>query len=418
MTMTLPPEEVEDLYNNAPCGYHSVDRNGIFVRINDTQLRWLGYARDEVLGKLRFQDLLTPGGVDLFERSFSAFKTHGTAQELELELRRKDGSLVPVLLNATALTDEGGNFVMSRSVMVDLTERKRSEDDLHRFFMISLDMLCIAGFDGYFREVNQAWTRTLGYSIDELKTKPFIEFVHPDDRMATLAETEKLVAGGETIAFENRYRCKDGSYRWLLWSAAVSVEKQLLYAVARDITERRQLEETLRYAAFHDPLTGLPNRSMVLERLGRMLERARRAKDYFIAVLYVDLDSFKPVNDTLGHVIGDQLLVGVSRRLEQCIRPGDLLGRFGGDEFVVVLSDVSDSAVALQVAGRIQHTLEASFHLSEHEVLTAASIGIVMSRATHERPMDLLREADAAMYRAKSLGGGRSAFAIAPGQAD
>lgn len=125
------------------------------------------------------------------------------------------------------------------SMPIDTTEYER-------FFTLSLDMLCIAGFDGYFKELNPAWEKTLGFTIEELKAKPFIEFVHPEDQEATIAEARKLMSGEDTVSFENRYLCKDGSYKWLLWSTTVSLGKQLYYSVARDVTERRGAEKALR----------------------------------------------------------------------------------------------------------------------------------------------------------------------------
>lgn len=120
-----------------------------------------------------------------------------------------------------------------------------TEEELERFFSLALDMLCIAGFDGYFKQLNPAWEETLGFTIEELKAKPFIEFIHPEDHEATIAETQKLKRGIDTISFENRFRCQDGSYKWILWNSTASLEKQLYYAVGRDITDRKRAEEIL-----------------------------------------------------------------------------------------------------------------------------------------------------------------------------
>lgn len=118
-----------------------------------------------------------------------------------------------------------------------------TEEEFERFFSLALDMLCIAGFDGYFKQLNPAWEEKLGFSLEELKAKPFIEFIHPEDQEATIAETQKLRRGIDTISFENRFRCKDGSYKWFLWNSTASLEKQLYYAVGRDITDRKRAEE-------------------------------------------------------------------------------------------------------------------------------------------------------------------------------
>jgi PAS domain S-box-containing protein len=184
--------------------------------------------------------------VEIFRRNFPVFKQQGWIKDLEFRMVRKDGTVFTVLLNATAIYAPDGEFLYSRSTMFDITERKRAEEERDRFFTLSLDLICVAGFDGYFKRVNPAFEKALGYTEQELLAAPYLDFVHPDDCAATVAESIKLATGRDTIAFENRYRCKDGSYKWLLWSATPITEQQLIYAVAHDITERKRAEEEIR----------------------------------------------------------------------------------------------------------------------------------------------------------------------------
>jgi diguanylate cyclase (GGDEF)-like protein len=171
----------------------------------------------------------------------------------------------------------------------------------------------------------------------------------------------------------------------------------------RDITQRRTLEERLRHQAFHDPLTELPNRALFMNRLGFALTRAERSKKA-AAVLFLDLDNFKLVNDSLGHEVGDRLLVSVAERLRASLRAEDTAARFGGDEFTVLLEDVTDVTDAVRVADKITRALSAPFVLESREVFVTTSIGIVLGTSGHERPTDLLRNADVALYRAKANG--------------
>jgi diguanylate cyclase (GGDEF)-like protein len=175
----------------------------------------------------------------------------------------------------------------------------------------------------------------------------------------------------------------------------------------KEVAERKQIEEQLLHNAFHDGLTGLANRALFVDHLKLALGRAERHASYRFAVLFLDLDRFKVVNDSLGHMTGDQLLIGVARRLEAAMRPGDTVSRLGGDEFTVLLDDLKDAGEAAAVAERLQKELALAFNLGSHEVFTTASIGIAFSSDDCHRPEDILRDADTAMYRAKQLGKAR-----------
>ncbi|MEI2583306.1 EAL domain-containing protein [Scytonema sp. PRP1] len=181
-----------------------------------------------------------------------------------------------------------------------------------------------------------------------------------------------------------------------------------ILGITHDITERKRAEEQLLQNAFYDVLTGLPNRALFMNRLGVALEQKKRHKDYLFAVLFLDLDRFKLINDSLGHLLGDQFLLEIAKRLESCVRSTDIAARLGGDEFTVLLDPIENVSNAIQVAERIQQELALPFRLNGHEVSTTASIGIALSSAVdYNQPQDVLRDADTAMYRAKALGKAR-----------
>ena len=174
--------------------------------------------------------------------------------------------------------------------------------------------------------------------------------------------------------------------------------------VHEDVSSRKAAEEQLLHEAYHDALTGLPNRALFTDSLGRSVARARRSPGFLFAVLFLDLDGFKVVNDSLGHTAGDHLLMGIGRRLEECVRGGDTVARLGGDEFAIVVNEIRDVADALRMAERVQQEIGLPFLVGGHEVFTSVSVGIAVSDARYERPVEILRDADTAMYRAKALG--------------
>ena len=178
----------------------------------------------------------------------------------------------------------------------------------------------------------------------------------------------------------------------------------------RNISDRKSFEDQLRHDALHDSLTHLPNRNLFMERITHAIELSKRNQNYQFAVLFVDLDHFKVINDSLGHIIGDQLLVTIARKLTACIRAIDLVARLGGDEFAVLLEDIRGIQRATEVAERIQKELSMPMYLEKHEIFTSASIGIASSELGYSQPEEILRDADNAMYHAKSLGRARYAL--------
>jgi len=261
------------------------------------------------------------------------------------------------------------------------------------------------------------WRSMLGAGESELRGAPeeWFDRVHPEDlervRAALSAHLEGL-----TEHFEHEYRMlhENGSYRWVLCRGlAVRGEDGRATRIAgsqSDVTHRKLAEEQLAHRAFYDPLTNLPNRALFLDRLRHALRRAQRRHDYLFAVLFLDIDRFKVVNDSLGHASGDRLLVTIARRLELALRPGDSVARLGGDEFTVLLDDLRDAADAERIAERIQRELMSPFQIGGQELYASCSIGIALSSTGYAQPEDILRDADTAMYRAKAAGRARHAL--------
>jgi diguanylate cyclase (GGDEF)-like protein/PAS domain S-box-containing protein len=237
--------------------------------------------------------------------------------------------------------------------------------------------------------------------------KTFFRLVHPDDRALIRKAIRDALYAHKHPGLDFRLVRPDGEVR------SVHAQYEMIHdemgkpvklvGTVHDITERKALEERLRHQALHDPLTGLPNRALLMDRLGQALARMER-REKLVAVLFLDLDNFKVVNDSLGHEAGDWLLVEVTGRLSDCVRPEDTVARLGGDEFVILLEDAGDLDDAIRVAERISKALRAPFDLEEQEVYTSVSIGIALGASAHDQPGDLLRNADLALYGAKNKG--------------
>ncbi|HXM64046.1 MAG TPA: EAL domain-containing protein [Terriglobales bacterium] len=291
------------------------------------------------------------------------------------------------------------------------------------------DMIALVGSDGRRLYNSPAYQKVLGYSPEDLKTTSSFDQIHPDDRPRVLKAAEQARLTGHGEPMEYRIRHKDGSWRTLESTASpvrnAKGQTDKLVIVNRDITERKRAEELLAHNAFHDGLTNLPNRALFLDRLQHALTLSKRHANYKFAVLLIDIDEFKIVNDSLGHTAGDELLIKIGQRLKDAVRRADTvsrprsagvfdkpsnddtLARLGGDEFTILLDDIRDPIEAVRVAERVQAELATPFVVNQQEIVISASIGIAASTSPHTEAEHLLRDADIAMYRAKRTGKAR-----------
>jgi len=407
------------LVGNLREGVYITDQQGHFLDCNPAFLAMLGVQSREELARYRTYDLMVEPG--LRDRELELLARNGAVHEFEFQIRRPDGQVRTVLDACTAVRDPNARGTTYHGILIDITERIRAQEALR----VSEERYALAvhgANDGiwdwditddrmYF---SPRWKAMLGYQDEEMRnhSDEWFSRVHPDD-LKLMRWGLQAHLTGESPLFEHEYRMRhqDGSWRWML-CRGVAVRGPEGHATRMagsltDITERKLTERQLLHDAFHDALTQLPNRGLFADLLSRAVGRLRRHDEYLFGVLFLDLDRFKLVNDSLGHTVGDELLVAVARRLERCVRPGDTVARLGGDEFAMLLDGLKSASHATRVAERIHRELARPFTIGEREVFTTASIGIALSSSGYEKAEHLLRDADLAMYRAKSLGKAR-----------
>ncbi|HEX4951538.1 MAG TPA: EAL domain-containing protein [Blastocatellia bacterium] len=288
-------------------------------------------------------------------------------------------------------------------------ELQESEERFRSAFDNAPIGMALVAPGGRWLQVNRSLCQIVGYTEEELLASNFQSITHPSHLGPMMSNLELVLTEKiPTYQMEKRYYHKHGHEVWVLVGASLAREGQgnntrLIFQI-QDITDRKKAEEKLLHEAFHDSLTQLPNRAMFMDHLRLSLERAKRASHNLFAVLFIDLDRFKIINDSLGHAIGDQLLIEISNRLQRCLRPGDTVARLGGDEFTILLEDIKDINEAIGVAERVQQEVSQHCELEGYDTFTTASIGIALYNQDYQHPADLLRDADTAMYRAKSAG--------------
>ncbi|MEM7592830.1 MAG: EAL domain-containing protein, partial [Cyanobacteria bacterium P01_A01_bin.83] len=359
------------------------------------------------------------------EDSFKAIATietqFRTGDDFEEEYRilRPDQSICWVRVRAFPVRDVMGKVNRFVGIAEDITKRREAEEALKKSeeqFRLTFEMapigMAISTLKGKFNRVNRALCDFLGYSRAELLELSFAEISHPDDWQTHRNLEQTLIDSEESnFQIEKRFLAKNGRIVDTLLKVVVvrDPDNKPLHFNNQivDITERKHMEQQLLHDALHDSLTGLPNRALFMDRLEQQLKRSQRQGGYLFAVLFLDLDRFKVVNDSVGHLVGDKLLIEIARRLENSVAPTDTVARLGGDEFTILLEDISSKSQAILVAESIYQTLTFPFNIQGYELFTTASIGIALSSQGYDKPEDILRDADLTMYSAKEHGRAR-----------
>jgi diguanylate cyclase (GGDEF)-like protein/PAS domain S-box-containing protein len=401
-------------------GYYELDTAGKFTACNPALERLLGHPASQLVG-FSYREFVDAENAARVEAALSEVYASGTAQRTEWVIRRADGERRGVEASVAPVRDAAGWIVGYRGMMRDATERLRTAQALseseERYALAARgsndglwDWDLVRGAVYY----SARWKAMLGYGPSDVgpALDDWLGRVHPEDVERVRRELDDhLASASDHFESEHRLLHRDGSYRWVLCRGVAERDGQgratRMAGSLTDVSDRKWAEERLVHDALHDVLTGLPNRALFTTLLDRALIRLKRRRDSRFAVLFLDVDRFKMVNDSLGHMVGDQLLIEVARRLGACVRPEDTVARLGGDEFTILLEDIHDPGDAIQVAERIQAEFIAPVVVGAHEVFTSASLGIALSDVHYLRPEEVLRDADTAMYRAKSRGRAR-----------
>lgn len=407
-------EEYRNLFKHASDAIVIFEpENDIVLDVNDCACEMYGFDREDFIG-LSLKTISVNSEEN--EPRLAKLIDEGHLASFESVQIRKDGTQIHLMISASLIEFDGRQAVLS--INRDITSRvqasaalSESESKFRTLIenmtegLLELDKKDVITF------TNNRFCEMTGYLPSELTGQDVGNLIVDDESREVVRQANARRQEGVSESYELKFLKKNGDFLWTIVGAVPVFDSTGAIigsmAVITDITERKQAEQLLLFNAMHDTLTGLPNRALLLEHLRNAIDRTARYKKGVFAVLFVDFDRFKIINDSLGHMEGDKLLVLLARRLETALRSGDVVARLGGDEFTILLDNINGMDEVLHVVKRVQEGLKLPFQLGEREVFMGTSIGIAMSKPEYTKPEEILRDADIAMYRAKTNGRAR-----------
>jgi diguanylate cyclase (GGDEF)-like protein/PAS domain S-box-containing protein len=416
---SLPAQLCRAVFDNIPQHMYCTDLQGRVIYANRQYCQAMGKPIAALIGKTAY-DLFPKKLADKYTKDDQ--RVIATGETLQADEVNKPPHQQPIYVRVVKapLRDRSGRIVGVQGVYWDITEHRRAAAQIEeQAYLLSTllenlpDSVYFKDRQSRFRRISRAQAVRFGLTDPaQAIGKTDFDFFDTAHAKAAFADERDVIRTGRPIVDkEEKEVLPGGIVRW------VSTTKMPLrdgsgkligtFGVSREITDRKLAEQQLVFRAFNDPLTSLPNRALLMERLAHVFQRSRRIPDALFALLFLDLDGFKSINDSLGHKAGDEFLIHVGRRLTKSVRPSDTVARLGGDEFVVLLEDIRSPTEATRVAERIQKDVSASCAVAETEVFSTVSIGIALSSTGYQCPEDMLRDADTAMYRAKANGKAR-----------
>lgn len=389
------------------------DHKGIILRANEQFCRISKYERSELIGK--DHRILNSGyhPKGFFKEMWSCIRS-GQVWRGEIRNRAKDDSYYWVDTTIVPFKNQAGEIYQYLSIRSDITARKQMEDELKRseekYRIIAentSDIISIINLDGEFLYLSPSHKRVWEHTVPDEEINNLFEWIVEDDRDIFAYAIQHAFSTRKEYMVECRINTQRNDVIWTeskinpIMDEEGNVTKLLL--ITRDVTDRKQSEETIHHLAYHDALTDLPNRRMYVQQLSKEMMQAKRFQSS-LAVLFLDLDRFKDVNDSFGHDVGDMLLIEASKRLQACLKPGDVVARLGGDEFTIMQNQLLDRNEATALAEQIMYQLQRPFELDGHVFNVSCSIGIALYPQDGDNPEDLLKRADTALYTVKSRG--------------
>lgn len=402
------------IFENAIEGIYQSTPDGRILSANPALARILGYDSPEAMIASGLNIALRAYvQADLRATLIAQLEKDGFYTDQEFQVFRHDGTLIWISDSARIVRDETGTVLYYEGTLQDITPRKLGEQALaqseekYRTLVDTNQDGVFLSQNGSLVYANQTLSRMLGFNSGDIVGKPMLDLIAGESHEFAEQLAADLPDENGGAPQEVQLLHRDSKTRVTVSMSIGRINwhgEPAITGTVRNVTEHKKAEQELVYSAYHDALTGLPNRSFFLERLTRAIERSgKRGSDRF-AVLFLDLDRFKLINDSLGHTFGDRLLVAIAKRLRTCLRPSDLIARHGGDEFTILVENIQGLDEATAVADRAHEELARAFTVEGHDVFSTASIGIVIGAPHYQHPDEVLRDADTAMYRAKAAG--------------